>query len=215
MKNSRFLGILSFFYIVVCAVSLFAQSRLPAQRGAVSSDKKNRPVHIDGKELPPSLYINPSPEALPAGYRSIVLGMDFEAVKDALKKDGLFGYRGERDVSLLPGENRVLIETLSTGYLARCWFQFYENKLYTIIINFNPEKIDFYSVLTELLKKYGEPASLSPETVYWQNADISLNLERPVSLKYMDMHVFNALADESSVEESAAEILRSHILDAL
>ena len=144
-----------------------------------------------------------------------MLGMDFEAVKDALKKDGLFGYRGERDVSLLPGENRVLIETSSTGYLTRCWFQFYENKLYTIIINFNPEKIDFYSVLTQLLKKYGEPASLSPETVYWQNADISLNLERPVSLKYMDMHVFNALADKSSVEESAAEILRSHILDAL
>lgn len=215
MKNRRFWGILSFFYIVLCAVSLFAQSRLPAQRGAVSSDKKNRPVHIDGKELPPSLYINPSPEALPAGYRSIVLGMDFEAVKDALQKDGLFGYRGERDVSLLPGENRVLIETSSAGYLARCWFQFYENKLYTIIINFNPEKIDFYSVLTELLKKYGEPASLSPETVYWQNADISLNLERPVSLKYMDMRVFNALADKSSVEESAAEILRSHILDAL
>lgn len=215
MKNRRFFLVLSFFYIAVCAVSLFSQSRLPAQRGAVSSDKKNQPVHIDGKELPPSLYINPSPEALPAGYRSIVLGMDFEAVKDALKKDGLFGYRGERDVSLLPGENRVLIETSSAGYLARCWFQFYENKLYTIIINFNPEKIDFYSVLTELLKKYGEPASLSPETVYWQNADISLNLERPVSLKYMDMHVFNALADKSSVEESAAEILRSHILDAL
>ena len=126
MKNVRFFGVLSFFCLTVCAVSLFAQNRLPAQRGTVDSNKKNRPVHIDGKELPPSLYINPDPEALPKGYRSIVLGMDFEAVKDALKKDGLFGYRGERDVSLLPGENRVLIETSSTGYLARCWFQFYE-----------------------------------------------------------------------------------------
>ena len=214
MKGCRRFFIVSLFAFLSAGV-FFAQSRLPAQRGTVSSNKKNQPVHIDGKELPPSLYVNPNPEKLPLGYRSVFLGMEFEAVKEALKKDGLYGYRGERDVSLLPGENRVLIETSSNGYAARCWFHFYENKLYTIIINFNPEKMDFYSVFTKLLEKYGEPLSLSPETVYWENADVSLSLERPVSIKYIDRRVFNALADKSGVEESAAEILRSHILDAL
>ena len=75
--------------------------------------------------------------------------------------------------------------------------------------------MDFYSVFTKFLEKYGEPLSLSPETVFWENEDVSLSLERPVSVKYIDRRVFNALADKSGVEESAAEILRSHILDAL
>lgn len=215
MKGLRRFFIISFFFTVLCTTALFTQSRLPAQKRALGSDKKMPPVHIDGKELPPALYVNPNPQKLPSGYRSVVLGMEFEAVKEALKKDGLYGYRGERDVSLLPGENRVLIETSSSGYAARCWFHFYENKLYTIIINFNPEKMDFYSVFTKLLEKYGEPDSLSPETVYWENADVSLSLERPVSVKYIDRRVFNALADKSGVEESAAEILRAGILDAL
>ena len=44
--------------------------------------------------------------SLPNGYAGIKLGMSMDAVKEALQKDGQFGYRGERDVSLLPGENR-------------------------------------------------------------------------------------------------------------
>ena len=49
--------------------------------------------------------------SLPGGYSKISLGMSVDEVKDALKSDSQFGYRGERDVSLLPGENRTLIET--------------------------------------------------------------------------------------------------------
>ena len=37
--------------------------------------------------------------------------MSLDATKSALKSNSDFGYNGDRDVSLLPGENRVLIET--------------------------------------------------------------------------------------------------------
>ena len=37
--------------------------------------------------------------SLPNGYAGIKLGMSMDAVKEALQKDGQFGYRGERDVS--------------------------------------------------------------------------------------------------------------------
>ena len=71
--------------------------------------------------------------------------MSLDDVKELLQKDTRFGYRGDRDVSLLPGENRVLIETDTSrtapySYLDRCWFQFYEDKLYTITINMNRDK---------------------------------------------------------------------------
>ncbi|MGI5173527.1 hypothetical protein H0R92_07995 [Treponema sp. OMZ 840] len=163
----------------------------------------------------PALNINPFPEKLPLGYRSIVLGMDIETVKQALKKEGVFGYKGERDVSLLPGENRVLIETSSDGYFSRCWFQFYEDKLYTFILNFNPEKMDFYSVFTRLLGKYGNPERLTPEKIEWIDENVLLSLERPVSLKYIDRKVFEKLGEEKKVEQAASEIIRSRILEDL
>ena len=75
-------------------------------------------------------------DPLPSGYGGIQLGMTIEQVKEILQKNPQFGYRGERDVSLLPGENRVLIETDSSvsapySFLTQCWFQFYDGKLYT------------------------------------------------------------------------------------
>ena len=213
MKKKYFV-VAGLFFSFFSVFSAFAQNRASSKDSAAKTDKKAASVRVDGKELPPVLYINPSPEKLPAGYRSVVLGMDFEAAKDALKKDIVFGYRGERDVSLLP-ENRILIETATDAYLQRCWFQFYENKLYTIIVNFNPEKMDFYSVFTKLLEKYGEPAVLSPETIQWQNDEVLLSLERPVSVKYIDRKVFDSLAEKSGTEKTAAETIRTGVLDAL
>lgn len=152
---------------------------------------------------------------LPMGYRSIELGMSLDATKEALKDDYLFGYRGERDVSLLPTENRTLIETSSDTWLERCWFQFYEDKLYTMIINFNLEKMDYYSVFNELSSKYGEPKSLSPEKVIWQNDDITMSLERPVSVKYVDRPIFESLREQGLVDKATIETVRSGILEGL
>ena len=50
-------------------------------------------------------------DSLPDGFTKLRFGMSVDQVKDELKKDLNFGYRGDRDVSLLPGENRILIET--------------------------------------------------------------------------------------------------------
>ncbi len=156
-----------------------------------------------------SLYAQ---EALPNGYRDIRLGMNIEEVKEALKSDSLFGYRGERDVSFLPSENQTLIETSSDSWLEHCWFQFYDDTLYTIIINFNPEKIDYHSVYNELIKQYGEHKELSPQRVVWENDSITLSLERPVSVKYIDRAVFDSLQQETVSNESITEMLRENIL---
>ena len=97
-------------------------------------------------------------ESVPNGYGGVELGMTFEQVKKALRDNLDFGYRGERDVSLLPGENRILIETDTSrtapySILERCWFQFYEDKLYTITINMKKSKMDHYSIYTTLTEK--------------------------------------------------------------
>lgn len=154
-----------------------------------------------------------SQESLPFGYRDIQLGMPIDDVKDELLKDPVFGYKGERDVSLLPTENRVLIETSSQSFLQQSWFQFYEEKLYSIILSIDTEKMDYYSIFTKLKDKYGEPDSFSPDKVLWQDDTVMMSLERPLVLKYISVSVFNELKGQEFNEKTANEMLRDDFLD--
>lgn len=157
--------------------------------------------------------------SLADGYGGVTLGMSVDSAKDALKKNSDFGYNGDRDVSLLPGENRTLIETDASmfkwSFLEQCWFQFYNDSLYIISINLNKTKVDYYSVFSSLVKKYGEPSEFSPERAIWKNEKIQMSLERPLMLKYIDLKTFNSLVDESLVEKTAQEKLRDEFLDSL
>jgi hypothetical protein len=159
-------------------------------------------------------------ENLPDGYAEIKFGMSVDDVKDALKKDMNFGYRGDRDVSLLPGENRTLIETDTSrtapySFLEKCWFQFYDDKLYTITVTMKKSKIDYHSVFSKLTEKYGMPNFISPEKSEWKNDSVIMSLEKPLSIKYTDKKVFDELRDRASVNKSAEEQAREDFLNAL
>lgn len=166
------------------------------------------------------LFAQNNKEDLPFGYDNIELGMSVEETKDELLKNSDFGYHGDRDVSLFPDQQKVLIETDAQSghglnFLNRCWFQFYDNKLYTIIININPEKMDYYSIFTTLCNKYGEPESLNPQKATWKNENVTMSLEKPLSLKYIDNEVFNKLQQYSTIQKSGTEITREMFLDKL
>lgn len=147
----------------------------------------------------------PSVQGIPRMYRGLGLGMSIEAVKDELKRDPVFGYRGDRDMSLLPTQNRSLIETSGNYFIRRAWFQFYDNGLYTMIFKLNADHVDYYSIYSNLCKKYGDPNSLNPQQAVWESDSLRLVLERPLTVKYIDLTVFNTLLDQSSVEQAAAE----------
>jgi hypothetical protein len=158
--------------------------------------------------------------SIPGGYGGVELGMTLDEVKTRLMKNSDFGYHGDRDVSLLPGENRVLIETDSeaggvNSFLERCYFQFYNGKLYIMIITINTGRMDHYSVFSTLCKKYGNPVSLSPEKSVWKNAAVTMSLERPLSLKYVDNTVFDELNKKSLVSPSGTEMTRDMFLEGL
>lgn len=157
---------------------------------------------------------------LPTGYGGVTLGMSIEETKEVLKKNLDFGYHGDRDVSLLPNENRALIETDTEkghviSYLERCWFQFYKDSLYIITINVNREKMDHYSIFEALCKKYGSPDTVSPEKSVWKNDAVTMSLERPLTLKYVDQATFDKLQNASLVEISGTEASREMFLEGL
>lgn len=153
--------------------------------------------------------------ALPGGYGSVVLGMSVDSAKNALKEDPAYGYRGDRDVSLLPGEDRVLISTAGVLFFGECWFQFDKDRLYIITLNLNPEQVDYASVFKSLCNKYGQPDSLSPKKSEWRDGSVIMSLERPLTLKYTDEKVFQELQDSSNVELTKEEQTRQNFLESL
>lgn len=153
--------------------------------------------------------------SLPSGYRNIKLGMTLEQVKSALLGDSEFGYRGERDVSMLPDGDRNIIETKGSGYLADCWFQFTEGKLYTISININTAKMDYYSVFNTLCGKYGNPDELTPDYSTWNGTSVIMSLEKPLCIKYIDVGLSSKLEEKAQTEAASEEVARNKFLDSL
>jgi hypothetical protein len=157
--------------------------------------------------------------ALPAGYAKVKLGMSVDELKDTLKKDHQFGYRGDRDVSLSPTDGEVLVETDATyepfSFLERCWFQFSDEKLYIITINLDQSKVDHYSVFSALCKKYGNPVELSPQKSTWKDDSVIMTLEKPLALKYVDAKAYEKKAQSSNVQKTTREQAKEHFLDSL
>jgi hypothetical protein len=135
--------------------------------------------------------------ALPRAYREISLGMSLDALKDALQKDELFRFRGDRDVSFLPVTEQNVVETTGYSFIKRALFQLWSGEVFVMTFTMNTALVDYYSVFTSFVKKYGEPNSLDPKQAIWESEDTRISIERPLTVKYIDMHVFNQIVNES------------------
>jgi hypothetical protein len=154
----------------------------------------------------------PETRVVPRAFRTIELGMEMDEVKALLSADGMFAYRGDPDVSLLPRPNESLIEVSGISYVRRAFFQFYEGKLFVMIFALNEKEMDHYSVFTSLSIKYGKPDSLSPSESVWTDDATRLSVERPLAVKYIDLAVFNALKTAGTAQQSYEELLRTEFL---
>jgi hypothetical protein len=149
----------------------------------------------------------------PARFREFSLGMDIDALKSALKDDGLFDFREDRDVSLIPNREQNLIETTGFSFVRRAFFQLREGKLFIMAFNLDTNLVDHYSVYTSFVEKYGEPASLNPKEAVWESDEVRVAVERPLTVKYTDKQVFNEVVSESKAAESAELFRRQEFLD--
>jgi hypothetical protein len=150
---------------------------------------------------------------LPRSFRSISLGMGLDELKEALSGDSYFYFRGDRDVSLLPNRNETLIDTTGFSFIRRAYFQLKDGAVFIMAFNLDPRLVDHYSVFTSFVKKYGEPESLDPKQAVWISSRTRVSIERPLTVKYIDLGVFNELVNESEVRESSEVYLRQEFLD--
>lgn len=155
----------------------------------------------------------PGSEALPRGFRGVELGMSLSEVEAALKSDELFLYRGGPDVTLLPRPDEKLLEVQGLSFVKRAFFQFHEDKLFSAIYVLNPEKMDHYSIFTRLSERYGKPGSLSPRESVWSDGNVSVSLERPLTVKYLDLAVLEKLKQTGQARQSWEDLSRQDFLE--
>lgn len=151
---------------------------------------------------------------LPRQFRGIALGMGIDELKAALATDELFSFRGDRDVSFLPDPQQSLVETTGLSFIKRAFFQLNEGALFIMALTMNSDLVDYYSLFTALSNKYGPPGSLSPQQSVWENGSTRLALERPLTVKYIDMGVFREIVGEATVQETRELRLRQEFIDA-
>ena len=150
---------------------------------------------------------------LPRNFRDIQLGMGLEALKNALKNDGYFNFRGDRDVSFLPAREQNLVETSGSSFIRRAFFQLSEGRLFIMAFTMDTNKVDHYTMFSHFVKKYGEPSFLNPKEAVWENEDTRIAIERPFTVKYIDKRIFNDIIDESAVIESGWVQLKQDFID--
>lgn len=201
---------LRFIMIALAALLVLAPRAYPQQAPSSAGAGANGSVPIAAGSTEAG---STETVALSPTYRSVTLGMGMDEVKAALLADPIFGYRGDRDVSLLPTMNRTLIETSGYSFIKRSWFQFRDDSLYIMTFSLDPALVDYYSVYKGLVSKYGEPTSLDPHKATWADSSVTLTLERPLTVKYVDTAAFAEIMDSSGAARAASDILREDFVN--
>lgn len=220
-------GFLSFAVLLTLVVSapllLVAQELPDSVEGSVEDPTAKAP----GAEAPslledeataaraPSVLSTEDPAAfaLSRTFRGLSLGMEYAALMDALTADELFAFRGERDVSLLPHRDQSLVEARGRSFIRHAWFQLQSGSLFIMAFSLSADHLDHYSVFTRLVERYGEPKTLNPRMAVWEDNDTRIALERPLTVKYLDLATLNGLLEDSTVKEADITRLRQDFLD--
>ena len=160
--------------------------------------------------LVPGLWAQSAP---PPGFDVFRLGMTTAELKAALKNNRFFLYNGEPDVTLLTRPNTNLIDVPGITYFSRGVFQVVDGRLYSISFELSPEEIDYFGLYTTLTKKYGEPSALDPSSARWESPSVRLSLEKPLTIKYIDMAVFQRLQKEGRAQTALQTLTRDKFLE--
>jgi hypothetical protein len=191
MNYRLFCQILVFF----CFFSLF-----PSAAHAQAENTSGKAAEEDNKPLPRQ-------------FREISLGMGLDNLKEALQKDKLFNFRGDRDVSFIPAREESLVETTGSSFVRRAFFQLRDGVLFIMSFTLDTGLMDHYSMFTNLVEKYGQPSFLDTREALWETEDTLITLERPLTIKYIDKKVFTDIINESALIQSRRVKERQEFLD--
>ena len=147
------------------------------------------------------------------GYRQIVLGRSFAEVEQLLYEESSFFYRGEPDVSLRPSDGNTVIDARGRGFVARGVFYFVDDALYSLNLYLNRASIDYFQLYERLRARYGEPDDLNPRLAVWDDERTRIELEKPLTVRYIDLTPIVRRQEEEDRAFAAGEAARRRFLE--
>jgi hypothetical protein len=157
--------------------------------------------------------------ALPRTFQGISLGMGRDALKTALSENELFHTKEAQDdllniSAVSPGvENTLEVDGVSRGFIRRAFFELHDEQVFAMSFVMDAALVDHYSVFSSLVDKYGEPSFLDPKRTVWQSDETWVAIERPLTVKYIDLGVFNELIAGANARRSAKVQQREDFLN--
>lgn len=151
--------------------------------------------------------------ALRRGFREILLGTPFERTQELLQGDSAFQYRGEPDVSLRLSDGGTVIDTRGRVYMDRGIFQFHEGQLFSIALYLDRSRLDYFQLYEQFRGRYGEPVDLDPQRALWEDDVTRIELERPLTVRYLDLETFQARRQNTRTQQAAEDVAREQFLE--
>ncbi|MDR2417546.1 MAG: hypothetical protein LBD79_00655 [Treponema sp.] len=157
--------------------------------------------------------------ALPRTFQGISLGMSRDALKATLSENKLFRNKVAQDdlLTLIPpsprDENTLEVDGVPRGFIRRAFFELHDEQVFTMSFVMDTALVDHYSVFMSLVNKYGEPSFLDPKRTVWQSDETWVAIERPLTVKYIDLGVFNVLIAGANAQQSANAQRREDFLN--
>ena len=143
------------------------------------------------------------------GFDTITLGINSATLESLLDGSELFEYQ-KQEVSLIPNNEQTLITVPGSNYISTGLFQFSDDRLIAITLHLNSKQVGYYTLFSNLTEKYGQTDTFTPQRVTWEDGPVTLSLERPAIIKYLDSSFFDseltALQEQKITEETQREI---------
>lgn len=145
-----------------------------------------------------------------AGFDNLFIGMDYQSALEALDSSDNFIYNSQMPMWI---NDNPVIAANGKGFVDKGYFQFYNGILYSITIELNKNRIDFFTMFMQLQAKYGKYKSFSPTIVRWEDENALLSLERPLTLRYLEKATHSQLLESSKTKKSQAQKKREDFLE--
>lgn len=151
------------------------------------------------------------------GYKDFKLGMSKSEVEEMLKKSEDFIPIKEEILSVRIEPDTQIIAIEGTTFIDIAYFHFNNDRLFQIFLKINDKKIGYYILLKRFTEKFGNPSYLEPKRVFWQNEEVKIVIEKPCSLKYIYLPIWNELLKKDdklkNYEEQGREIFIENLFN--
>lgn len=117
-------------------------------------------------------------------FRNITIGMIKSNVEKVIEEDEFLEIDDTSYLGLFDKEKPFVLKVASPPYIKSLYLIFDNDKLFSLIINYNPEIYSYSELLKGAKVKYGLPTDEYPDLGIWQYGNYELRVEKPSTVKF-------------------------------